>query len=50
MTPPVEDGRARRRAGYEDTARAMVAKIEDSCLVTVSLALPVETTVEVCAR
>ena len=32
---------------YEDAARAMVAKAEDSCLVTVSLALPVETKVEV---
>ena len=33
--------------GYEGAARAVVAKAEDSCLVTVSLALPVETTVEV---
>ena len=35
--------------GYEDAARALVAKAEDSCLVTVSLDLPVETTVEISA-
>ena len=34
---------------YEGTARALVAKAEDSCLVTVSLDLPVETTVEISA-
>ncbi|HET7379021.1 MAG TPA: OsmC family protein [Gaiellales bacterium] len=33
--------------GYEDAARAVVAKAEDSCLVTVSLDLPVETAVEI---
>jgi organic hydroperoxide reductase OsmC/OhrA len=32
---------------YEGTARALVAKAEDSCLVTVSLDLPVETTVQI---
>ena len=36
--------------GYEDVARAVVAKAEDGCLVTVSLDLPVETTVEISAR
>jgi organic hydroperoxide reductase OsmC/OhrA len=35
--------------GYEDSVRAMVAKAEDGCLVTVSLDLPVETTVEISA-
>ncbi len=34
-------------SGYEDTARALVGKAEDGCLVTVSLALPVTTTVEI---
>lgn len=34
--------------GREDAARALVEKAEGSCLVAVSLALPVETTVEVC--
>jgi organic hydroperoxide reductase OsmC/OhrA len=34
-------------AGSEDAARALVAKAEDGCLVTVSLDLPVETTVHV---
>ena len=34
-------------ADYEDAARALVAKAEDSCLVTVSLDLPVQTTVDV---
>jgi organic hydroperoxide reductase OsmC/OhrA len=33
--------------GLEDTARAVVAKAEDGCLVTVSLDLPVETTVQI---
>ena len=33
--------------GYEDAARALVAKAEDGCLVAVSLDLPVETTVDV---
>jgi organic hydroperoxide reductase OsmC/OhrA len=32
---------------YEGTARALVAKAEDGCLVTVSLDLPVETTVQI---
>ena len=32
---------------YEGTARALVAKAEDTCLVTVSLALRVETTVHI---
>ena len=35
--------------GYEGTARALVAKAEDTCLVTVSLDLPVETAVEISA-
>jgi organic hydroperoxide reductase OsmC/OhrA len=35
--------------GYEDAARALVASAEDGCLVTVSLDLPVETTVEISA-
>ena len=34
-------------ADHEDAARALVAKAEDSCLVTVSLDLPVQTTVDV---
>jgi peroxiredoxin-like protein len=34
-------------AGHEEAARALVAKAEDSCLVTVSLALPVQTTVKI---
>ena len=34
-------------AGHEHAARALVAKAEDGCLVTVSLDLPVETTLEV---
>ncbi len=32
--------------GHEDAARAVVAKAEESCLVAVSLDLPVQTTVE----
>jgi hypothetical protein len=34
-------------AGYEDAARALVAKAEEGCLVTVSLDVPVQTTVHV---
>jgi organic hydroperoxide reductase OsmC/OhrA len=34
-------------AGHEDTARALVAEAEAGCLVSVSLDLPVETTVDV---
>ena len=34
-------------AEHEDTARGLVATAEDGCLVSVSLALPVETTVEI---
>ena len=34
-------------AEREDAARALVAKAEDGCLVSVSLALPIETTVEI---
>lgn len=34
-------------AGREAGARALVAKAEDGCLVSVSLDLPVETTVEI---
>ena len=34
-------------AGHEDAARALVAKAEQGCLVTVSLDLPVNTTVHV---
>jgi peroxiredoxin-like protein len=34
-------------AGHEDAARTLVAKAEDSCLVTVSLDLPVHTTAEI---
>ena len=34
-------------AEHEDAARALVAKAEDGCLVTVSLDLPVQTTVNV---
>jgi organic hydroperoxide reductase OsmC/OhrA len=33
--------------GYEDAARALVAKAEAGCLVAVSLDLPVETTVDI---
>ena len=33
--------------GREQAARALVAKAEDGCLVTVSLDLPVETTIDV---
>jgi peroxiredoxin-like protein len=33
--------------GHDDDARALVAKAEDGCLVTVSLDLPVHTTVEI---
>jgi peroxiredoxin-like protein len=33
--------------GYEDAARALVAKAEAGCLVSVSLDLPVETAVDV---
>ena len=35
---------------HEDAARALVAKAEDGCLVTVSLDLPVQTTVNVRAQ
>ena len=34
-------------ADHEDAARALIAKTEDGCLVTVSLDLPVQTTVNV---
>jgi organic hydroperoxide reductase OsmC/OhrA len=34
-------------AGQEQAARALVAKAEDECLVTVSLDLPVETRIDV---
>jgi organic hydroperoxide reductase OsmC/OhrA len=34
-------------AGHEGAARALVARAEDECLVSVSLDLPVETTVEI---
>jgi peroxiredoxin-like protein len=34
-------------AAHEDAARALIAKAEDGCLVSVSLDLPVTTTVEV---
>lgn len=34
-------------AGHADAARTLVAKAEDGCLVTVSLDLPVHTTVEI---
>ncbi|MGB0095724.1 MAG: OsmC family protein [Solirubrobacteraceae bacterium] len=34
-------------AGREDAARALVAKAEDGCLVSVSLDLPVQTTVQI---
>lgn len=34
-------------AGYEDAARALVASSEEGCLVTVSLDLPVQTTVRI---
>jgi organic hydroperoxide reductase OsmC/OhrA len=34
-------------ADHEDAARAIVSKAEDGCLVTVSLDLPVQTTVTV---
>ncbi len=34
-------------ADHEDAARALIAKAEDACLVTVSLDLPVQTTVSV---
>ncbi len=34
-------------ADHEDAARALVAKAEDGCLVTVSLDVPVQTTVNV---
>jgi hypothetical protein len=34
-------------ADHEDAARALIAKAEDGCLVTVSLDLPVQTTVTV---
>jgi organic hydroperoxide reductase OsmC/OhrA len=33
--------------GHEASARALVARAEDGCLVTASLDLPVETTVEI---
>ncbi len=42
--------RVRTGEGYEDAARALVAKSEAGCLVTASLDLPVETTVEVRAQ
>lgn len=32
---------------HEDAARALIAKAEEGCLVSVSLALPIETTVHV---
>ena len=34
-------------AGYEEAARALVTKAEESCLVSVSLDVPVETTLEI---
>lgn len=34
----------------DDRARALIAKAEDTCLVSVSLALPVETVVEINGR
>jgi organic hydroperoxide reductase OsmC/OhrA len=34
-------------ADHEDAARALVANAEDGCLVTISLDLPVQTTVNV---
>ena len=34
-------------AGHEHAARALVARAEEGCLVSVSLDLPVETTVEI---
>ena len=34
-------------AEHEETARALVAKAEETCLVSVSLDLPVETSVEI---
>jgi peroxiredoxin-like protein len=34
-------------SGYEDAARTLVTKAEDGCLVTASLDLPVQTTVNV---
>ena len=34
-------------AGYEEAARALVSRAEDGCLVTVSLDLPVDTTVHI---
>ena len=34
-------------ADHEDAARALVAKAEAGCLVTVSLDVPVQTTVDV---
>jgi peroxiredoxin-like protein len=34
-------------AGHEEAARALVTKAEDGCLVTVSLAVPVQTTVQI---
>jgi len=36
--------------GYEDAARALVEKAHDTCLVTVSLDLPVETAIEIAVR
>jgi organic hydroperoxide reductase OsmC/OhrA len=33
--------------GYEGTARALVTKAENTCLVTVSLDLPVKTAVQI---
>jgi organic hydroperoxide reductase OsmC/OhrA len=37
-------------AQHDDGARALVAKAEDGCLVTVSLDVPIETTVEIRTR
>jgi organic hydroperoxide reductase OsmC/OhrA len=34
-------------AGHEEAARALVARAEDGCLVTVSLDVPVQTTVQI---
>ena len=39
----------RTEPGFEGAAGALVAKAEDTCLVTVSLDLPVETTVQISA-
>jgi organic hydroperoxide reductase OsmC/OhrA len=42
-----QTGELKTDQGYEGTARALVAKAEESCLVTVSLDLPLETSVEI---